>query len=223
MYVKIEDSYTDLVTCFFEECERTFRFLELEHGFVYLSGLVSHHNGREIITPYQNQKIDDIFQLTTRYERDNIVIEIKYGDDDFSVEPYLYYNFIQRLGWDDVLRVTKKRNNQDSVRRNVLRVHDIKSTIENMSALMKENAASLVSPTNAIIRKAAALREKHIEETLRSRAKDQVKQATKTAAKAYRTKDYKLVIEVLTPYEFTLKRSDLKKLNQARKKFLSQN
>ena len=38
----LQNNARDLLTCFFAECESGFRFLELKHGYSYMSGLVDY-------------------------------------------------------------------------------------------------------------------------------------------------------------------------------------
>ena len=89
----------ELLSCFFEECERQFRFLEEEHGFTYISGLLEYKKHCKLIKPY-NGKTGDLpepFFAVTRYELDKRAIEIFYGDHNYALEVYVYPDLMQRL------------------------------------------------------------------------------------------------------------------------------
>lgn len=221
MYGVNLNNYKSLVACFLEECERQFRFLELEHGFKYFSGLASRQKGREIITPYKNQKIPNPFFLKTRYEQGNITLEITYGDLDFSLSHYLYYERISRLNWYDILAISGQHGAVcQNIQKNLISHQSISQKIEVLAKLVQENIKCLTTPSLKLIQKATNYREKRIEEAVRTHAGSILKQASKMAARAFSKQDYRMVIEILTPHELMLKRSDMNKLKRARKFFM---
>jgi len=67
----------DLLTCFFDECENRFRFLEEKHGYLCFSGMAEYKNNYKIIRPYKQNALQEgqPFFATTRYEKHNRTVE----------------------------------------------------------------------------------------------------------------------------------------------------
>ncbi len=218
----VQISSRELLTCFFEECEVRFNFLERKHGFSYISGLVSYKGGRQIITPYKNQDALDSFWATTRYEKDNDSFEIVFADGEFRVEGFACYNRIDRFAFTEILRAAKKPNPVISGNPWVQHREAMQETIQQMADSFKGHAACLLDPGEKLIDRAYAMRAKQIERQIRNQYKADVKSASTKAAKAFRAKDFREVIELLSLYEKDLGPSDRKKLEKARKSFRSQ-
>ena len=109
MNKELQEPTEQLLACFFTECESQFRFLEQKYGFTYLSGLVEYRGGRQIIQPYQNQAVEPPFQAVTRYEKDDVCLEITYGDKEQVLEPYVYFGTIYRLAAAEILMARRAR------------------------------------------------------------------------------------------------------------------
>ncbi len=209
-----------LVACFFEECERRFRFLEQEHDFAYFSGLVEQKNGRQIITPYQNQDVEAPFWITTRYELEDVALEISYGDEAYVVEGYLHHNHVNRYEWQDILWAAKKSYSGLAAQMGITSEINLQGTLEHMADSIKDNIDKFTAPSHKILHRAQSLRSKHLEENIREIYKNNLERASIAAAKAFLDKDYRQVIALLTPYGEDINRADQKKLKLAKRKLL---
>ncbi len=164
---KLRENSRDLLTCFFTECESTFRFLELKHDYGYLSGLIDYRQGRQIITPYHGQSIENSFRAVTRYEMENNAIEILYGDKEFMIEAYIYINQIHRLSLSDILLAAKKDDNSTKNNRQITKQNQIERKIHNISASIKKNKRHFLEPNERMIERALTMRGKRMEQSIR--------------------------------------------------------
>ncbi|GJL85763.1 MAG: hypothetical protein DHS20C02_15380 [Micavibrio sp.] len=206
-----------LLACFFAECETQFRFLETKHGFKYFSGLVDYKGGRQIITPYKNQTIENGFQAMTRYEKDDDAFEIIFDDMYLSLEGYAYYNRINRFEFSEVLEAAKKTDSVLTGKKPVHHRDGVREAIEQIATPFKNHIKHFVAPTPKLIERALTMRGKRIEHKVRSHYEAIVQEACAKAAKAFLKKNYQSVIELLSPYERDLSAADLKKLEKAKK------
>lgn len=212
--------HSNLLTCFFTECERQLRFLEQEHGFYYLSGLTRYHNGRQIIMPYQGQDYTPPFFATTRYELGDLALEVTYSDETYRLEVQVFYNRIQRLQLHEILKAAKKMvwlRDQDFIASSP---RALKKCIERIQAVLHKHGDLVLTPSDRLLEKAQAIRDTLLEQNIREQYKKDMHQASTLAARAFLQKEFPRVIELLSPYERDLGAADLKKLDQARKKIL---
>lgn len=211
----------DLLTCFFEESEKLFRFLEDKHGFLFLSGLAKYKKNYKVIVPYHNHAIENPFLAITRYEQGEHAIEIVYGEDNYTLDVYIYPDYIQRLHLKDLLRAI--RSNEEFDQQNVwLTEQDlINRGLEAYADICKQHGRKILHPTKKLIDRALTMRGKLVEQTIRRFFEESKMEACKNAARAFVQKDYSKVIDVLEPYEGYLEKSDLKKLHIAREKLHS--
>jgi hypothetical protein len=209
---------SELLSCFFSECESRFRFLEVEHGFRYVSGLTSYHNGRQVLRPYRGQETPNPFWATTRYEKGNYALEIVYGDSDYSIESYAYINMVNRLHIDELLKAGRKSELLSGNARNVSENISLEKALESLSDMYKNNPACIIDPEQHLIERAITMRGRLLEETIMRHYRDTIEVVSAQGARAYTQKDYERVVELLSPYEQYLTPSDLKKLARAKKK-----
>ncbi len=206
-----------LLACFFAECETQFRFLETKHGFHYFSGLVEYKGGRQIITPYKNQTIENGFQAMTRYEKDDDAFEIIFDDMYLSLEGYAYYNRINRFEFSEVLEAAKKTDSALTGKKPVHHRDGVREAIEQIAAPFKSHIQYFIDPGEKQIERALTMRNKRMEHNIRAHHETIVQEASAKAAKAFLEKNYQFVIELLSPYKKDLSAADLKKLEKAKK------
>ena len=200
MTSELWESAENLLPCFFSECESQFRFLEQEHGYTYLSGMVEQHQTRQIIRPYKkNQETPETFQAITRYEKDDHVLEITYGKKEFIIESYTYFDHVYRLTLCELLAAAKRENKDVKANRWNLREEQITEVIKKMAASFKENKDDFLNPNPKTIDRALTMRSKRIEQGVRDIYKESLKHISVEAARAFLKKDFKKVIELLTP------------------------
>ncbi|MCK5284996.1 MAG: hypothetical protein KAJ86_05360 [Alphaproteobacteria bacterium] len=211
-----------LLTCFFAECESAFRFLELNHGYSHISGIVNYKQGRQIIIPYKGQSIDGCFLVVTRYEKNNHAIEIIYGGAEFMIEVYSFFDQIHRLSFSDILRATKKKNIILNNNQWLMRESQIKYTICLMADVIEKNKTAFITPSKNFIDRALTMREKRMENLIRAQYNRDKAYVCILAAKAFLNKDYRRVIELFRPFERDLSIADKKKLRLAHQYLLEQ-
>ena len=194
--------------------------MEQKHGYSYLSGLVEYRQGRQIITPYNRQNIQGPFLAVTRYEKDNQSLEILYGDKEFAIESYLYYDQVYRLSLGQMLAAVKKSDAGPT--RHWLVTHEdlIVESIAGIARTVKKQWRHFLCPTPKIIERALTIRGKLMEQAVREQHKQDIEDASREAARAFMEKDFLKVIALLVPYERHLSASDLKKLTLARRNLL---
>lgn len=216
MKQKLRANPQDLLTCFFSECERQFRFLELRHGYSYLSGLATYKNNYKIIIPYNNTTVPEPFLAVTRYERDNLAFEFLYGYEDFVIEVNLYINNITRLSLKDLMDASRVPYVFEKSLSWVTYEGYIEEALGKFAAAIRENEKKFLSPSDKLIERALTMRGKLMEQAVREQYKTALHEASVRAAQAYMRKDYALVVEILQPFERDLSKADLKKLKLAR-------
>lgn len=210
----------DLLTCFFNECERRFRFLEEEYGYTYISGLSSLVNGRQIIRPYNLTPVSVPFWAVTRYEKGYHAFEIVYGDKEFIIEGYCYANSVDRLSWPEILQAAKRPYENYGAFYRALSQKSIAQQIGRMADQFKACKGELLNPDQKVIERALKRRSVMLEQTIRQNYQTMLELVIKESAAAFSLKNYKRVIELLAPYERDLQESDKKKLKLARRNLL---
>lgn len=213
--VKVNANPADLLTCFFQECEKQFRFLETDYNFQYMSGLSERRNGREIIIPFRDQNIDIPFWATTRYEKDNMAFTINYGDQAYSIECFLHIDYIHRLSLNDLLKASRKSEAQAFAAMGAAEPEAISKSVSDLRQIVATFPDIILSPSERLIERALSMRGKLLEQNIRELYQNSLKTICKTAAKAYMNKEYRRVIELLKPHQEELRPSDLKKLQRA--------
>ena len=209
----------DLLTCFFQESEKQFRFLEQEHGYMYLSGLADYQKNYKIIKPYKNDFKNDQapFFAITRYEKPDNAIEILYGDKQHVLEVYIYPDTVTRLNLREIIAALRT---DSPIMQNIsylVEKDKIKQSLTLFSQIMQTNP-KIIAPTARLVERASIMQSKLMEQGVREHLKKLVQNASILAAEAFVDKNYKKVIELLEPLEGYISVSDKKKLNIARKK-----
>lgn len=217
MQKPLRASSSDLLACFFSECEKRFRFLEQRHGYSYLSGMATYKNNYKIIVPYTHtSSVQDPFLAVTRYEKDNHALEILYGDDDYIMEVFIYIDPITRISLKDLMAAKRvpyaMPDKMSWVTQNAL----IEKMVQAFAHTVKEHKKSFLLPDAKLVERALTMRSKLTEQTVRAHYKKGMEDASVRAAQAYMQKNYQEAVETLEPFEKNLSKSDLKKLKLAR-------
>jgi len=209
----------DLLTCFFEECESQFRFLEEEHGYLYFSGLMEYKGNYKLIKPYNDKikALDQPFHAVTRYERNAQAIEVFYGDQNFVLEIFVYPDAIRRFSIRDLVSAARGDISQNKSAVYLTEARNISDSLKWFSGAMRDNP-KVLQPSNKLIERATVMRDTLLEQGIRAHLDRLVKNASKHAAEAFVKKDYMRVVDLLLPYEEYINAADLKKLRIAQKK-----
>lgn len=213
-------STSELLACFFAESEKQFRFLEEKHGYVYLSGLAEYKNNYKIIVPYKHKNVEEPFLAVTRYEKNERAIELCYGHENYVIDMFIYIDYATRLSMRDLM--TAMRSDFRFEEKPVwLKEPDlIKTALGHYSRALEKHAEKLVPPGLKLVDRALTIRGKLVEQTIREYHKKAQDDASVKAAQAFMKKDYKSVIEILSPFADALDAADLKKLKIAYKKLI---
>lgn len=209
----------DLLTCFFQESEKQFRFLEEEHGYMYLSGLAEYQKNYKIIKPYKNDRQDGKppFFAVTRYEKQTHAIEILYGDKQYVLEIYIYPDMVTRLNLREIIAAMRSDYPIMQNVSHLLEKEKITQSLALFSQVMQKNP-KIIEPSERLIERATTMQSKLMEQGVREHLKKLVQNASILAAEAFVDKNYTKVIDLLEPLEGYISISDQKKLNIARKK-----
>ena len=216
--IRSADSHA-LLTCFFEECESQFRFLEEEHGYLYFSGLMEYKGNYKLIKPY-NEEIENPekpFYAVTRYERNNQAIEVFYGDQNYILEIFVYPDAIQRFSIRDLISAARGDMTRNKAATYLTEARNIADSLKWFSNAMRDNP-KVLQPSERLVERASVMRDTLLEQGVRSHLDKLIKNASQRAAEAFAKKDFSQVIDILTPFEDYLSSADNKKLRIAREK-----
>lgn len=209
-----------LISCFFSSVEESFLFLEDHFRFRRVSGIAMQSGGRIVIVPYDGSVRSDIFWAVVRYEKDNLAIEIAYGDRNLVIEGHVYYGHIQRLSFEDILLTADICINDNEQAIRVASADVIGDTIRRLAGLVRQHKRHFLKYDPDMVDAVATLRARLLGDEIMRQHKNNVEQISLLGAKAYQEKDYKRVIELFRPYETYLSPADFKKLQAARALFL---
>ncbi len=210
------DPARDLLDCFFASCESAFRFLEAAHGFARFGGLVSFQKGRKIIMPARGYG-GGVFHALTRYEKGSQAVEIFYAGDRFTLEGHLYFDFVDKLDFTDILQAARKNDSASGTASWLTRKNALKDKIGAMGACFEKHKTLFLDPDRALIQRAFLIRAKRLEDAVRAQYKRDLEDASLRAARAFSDKDYRRVVAILTPHERNLGGAERKKLERARR------
>jgi hypothetical protein len=204
-----------LISCFFKSCENALDFLQDNHGFQYISGMVEYKQGRKLIRPFRGDSIPENFWALSRYEKQDIAIEISYHEEEHIIESHIYFGFVDRYNLSDLAHAAKKADKRLNTQYGVANQPFLSQTIEDIGASMRTHAKLMTSCNERLLKRSNTIRNKRIENSVRDHYNRNKKQATEKAAKAFMEKDYRRVIELYHPYKSDLKATDLKKYRRA--------
>lgn len=210
-----------LLRCFFDECERHFRFLENRFGYRFLCGLVEYRNNYKLIKPLDRRSVVGTFQGIVRYERDERALELLYGGEEFRIDGYIYYDPILRYEFEDIMMAARKKDPKLHGDWGVTSPDLIHRTIVNMAEACEKHSSVLLNPNPKVLERATVMRRSLLEEAVRQHHARLLKKVSEDAARAFRERDYRRVVELLKPHEEYLKKGEFKKLKQAQTHLLS--
>lgn len=208
-------SYEILVAHFFDACDNSFAFLCAEHGFEKYAGMVEFRGGRKIIKPMKASQTDDLRLAICRLEHGNIALEITYSEDNLSIDSYIYYGFINRFSVSDILNAAKKRAARLNEHYGFTTPERIQDQMQDIARCIQIYPELFTTHNDKLIERAIKIRSKRMEQTVREQYGRNMDRAIERAAKAFRAKDYRKVVELYKPFEKSLKASDRKKYTRA--------
>lgn len=211
-------SIHSLLSSFFELCKEHFQFLQNDNDFSHIEGMVNYVQGRKFITTYTGEQDlpEDLRAIwaVSRFEKDDLAIEIGYGDADFRLSAHIYYGPAFRTELYDFLDINGVA--VDLSPHQWIKSQDLlKTCIKDTAEIIQYNKRFVLKTNNKIIEKIQMKRSQEIRETIRAQHQDVLKSLTLMSTKALQNKDYKRVIELLRPYKKYLSDTDLNKLEQA--------
>lgn len=198
-----------------------FRFLELQYGFQYISGLVHAQKGRQLIAPYQpGHAIPIPFTAVTRYEKDRQSIEVLYHEDRFTLECYLSQRGMARVTLDEFLKAAKKTGSLRQKPPLAMQPEGLTASIAQLSQTIQAHINDIVVTHERTFERALIIREKLLEQGIREQYDRAMQQVSAEAARAFLHKDFPKVVALFRPYERDLTPADQKKLDLARRKMV---
>jgi hypothetical protein len=214
-------SAKNLLEHFFSGCESNLRFLEQRHGFSYISGLAEYRNNSKIIRPWRGQEITETFTALTRYERADTSLEILFGEQQFIIESLVYYGPYQRFSLSEILKAARKIPKGKTNDWGITRPQLIDESLGRIAKNLLSHHKVILEPNTKFLDRMLTIRNVQLEQAVRRHFSQTIKDATLLAAKAFREKNFRMVISVLEPYKNFLPSSELKKLQIAKKQLLS--
>ncbi len=210
-----------LLKDFFKLCRQEFKALVDHYGFSYLEGLAETHKGRQVIIPYQSDKMSYPFFAVGRYEKQDFAIEILCGDTDFLVQLALIYQRTYRLSLYDVLSVIQPYK-LSKYELPALEAQDFLADIKNVEKLFKayrkalfENIEQIIAPPEGLLEKALLIKEKRLKEEVSMHYRQGMDEASEKAKAAFQEGDFRKVIMLFRPYKDDLIEEDFKLLSLA--------
>lgn len=210
------------LACFFQSCEREFRFLEQDHNFSYLSGLAQYRQGRLVFLPYKAGGKDENPEAVTLYEKNRVALEISYEADKSNLQIYFRYDRIYRFEIAEILKAHRKPALSEWRALQALLPDTLQNALKTAAAEVQHNVELLENLSPDAIQKILNMREKLMQQKIRDQHKQDIENAIETAVKAFALKDYRRVVEILTPHEQYLNFAAIKKLEIARKYLLGE-
>lgn len=208
-------SFEDLVAHFFECCDGSFDFLCKDYDFKKYNGMVAFHGGRKIIQPFKPRKKDEPQLVICRLEKNEIAIELTYDNEHMLLDSYIYFDFVNRFSLKDIANAAKKNRLEFGGDFVISSPVLITKEVERVASSINKEPQIFTQYDDKLVERALNIRSKQMEHAIREQHKQDLSTAIEKAAKAYREKDYRRVVELYKPFEPYLKLSDKKKYQRA--------
>lgn len=210
-----------LLEAFFSCCERAFRFMEMEHNFSYISGLLEHRKGRRIIKPAEFHTIPaQRTHAITLYENGPTDLDISYLPAHGLVEITISQNGVERINLLQLMAAAQRSIHCTLHNPSFLHERTLDEFLFHAGQLVKNNMDCILEPPPALLQRALLAQEKLTEQKIRLRFQNDLEEASQNEARAFLKKDYRRVIEILRPYENHLSQPDKNKLARAKREIL---
>ncbi|MAF97948.1 MAG: hypothetical protein CMH26_04860 [Micavibrio sp.] len=211
----IESEDVDLPQKFFAACARDFRFLEENHDYRFISGVVEYRNNYKLIKPYNRGHYRDGWRVVSLYESASDSIEIVFDSAGFFIEGFVYYNPVDRYEFNHVLGAAKKSCEDLEERMGLYESQMIEDKVSAIARGIKQYKKYFIAPEAKFKARVEVVKTQRIEQSVRQYFEYQMKDTCERAALAFLEKDYDQVISLLSPLESYLGMADLKKLKLA--------
>jgi hypothetical protein len=223
MKIKKSVDTEDLISCFFGECETLYRFLSQKHDLDYIGGLSLYKNHRQIISSFKPGKpFARPFTATARFEKHGDAgtnaLEINFFEETCALSCHVILGHVERINIDDLLKASKNTHAIKTDGKPVYDTEAIEQEMAHLSDIIISHANIVLNPDPRIVERAIVIKETLLEHNLRRTLKENMHEATLSAAHAFMKKNYVRVIELLSPYKTFLSAADLKKLRVARER-----
>ena len=216
-----------LLACFVAECEQQLSFFETINCKRDLArprslcGLVEIKDGRQLISPLtEDTVITKPFFAAQRFEWNDLALEITYGDSDFIFDIWLHKYPDQRYYLSDILRAAQKNPRKAKAKRKLTSKNALRRAVRDTVKLITQNYDLIINPPAEILKRAAKIHQSRIETKMKRLAAQKLESASLKAARAFIKQDYKAVIYWLRPFQDFLDKTDSKKLEIAKERFL---
>lgn len=207
-----------LVETFRQECDAKLLFLESEYFAKKEFGLSCGDAPIASLVQFDPQRIPKFFLAVCRYRLRKIVIEIVFGDKDDILESRVFFRKSKQLfGLHEIALAAGLSDPRLDGGILIRDGNSMRQIIIALSAALKEHFALISDPGQPTTDRALKIRdERRREETLGHR-KRLFEQTRNIAANEFRKRNFKNVIELLSPFEDLCSQADRKKLKIARR------
>ncbi|MES9906532.1 MAG: hypothetical protein ABW168_28105 [Sedimenticola sp.] len=212
------NSTAELVNTFTEEVESQFSFLVSEYGFENESGLSDFKGPVSQLKTFNPGKMPGLYWLIERYNRPGIRVEIGYGDRELLIEAAWWFQDQQHgFGMWEILNAADLNSKGIGGGAWVNSSEFMKRTISDMAISLKKNIELFVNPRKELIDRALEIRGQRLRYDQDKQRELDLSHARVEAASGFRKKNYRKVIELLSPFSEILSEADHKKIKLCRK------
>jgi hypothetical protein len=209
-----------LVRAFFDASVEALRFLDSEPGF-HLATTVEELMDDEVET-IEPEAVAGLFWAKASFETDRLLGEVTYGDREAYInlvvsprpplpgaaDGYALWEWVAAFGGAD------PRARGDAL---VVRTDRVREVVRNLGAVLRDYAGRITTAGRPVIDRLEAGRAERQREWEEQLAKWEAEGVTARAAKAFRARDYRQVVELLESLGPRLSPAARKKLEYARK------
>lgn len=205
----------ELLTGFFEQTPASFGFLQEHHNFDVVSGMARYERGRMIITPAPKDlgSVKFPFYATFRYETARRMIEINYGDIDFSLDCHITYDQKYRFSYEDLTHFfSLKDNGSPAAKASQLFTNetDIRQAIRKTGLTIEKNLERLLNPPTKFLEQALQYQREVLNRNIYQTYKQDMQAACSEASQSFREGNYKRTIMLYRPYRDHLSPEDFR-------------
>ena len=214
----MSDSQRDLAQAFEHMVNDQMSFLG-DLGFLHIYGQSRFNQKFFDLAPVNYDKLPGILALCHRYYKNDLGIEITYGDRKSYLESQLWLiDDNDRYGLGELCLAAERPTKGILGSAWVLTLELMAQRIAMMAESIQANLDIICHPIPELLDRARALRGRRLKYDQEKQRKRHMEMAINLASAAFRARDYKSVIENLAPFRDILPKSQLKKLSIAKRR-----
>jgi hypothetical protein len=212
------DTRAALLETFRQECDAKLGFLQKVHSAKKEFGLSRGDAPIATLDSYTADQLSEFFLAVQRYRLKTVIIEIAYGDRDSIVQPRAFFPFSGGFGLFEILRAAGIRDADAEGDSQVYSKDVMRRTVSAIAASLEGHFVLMTNPGIRILARAQEIRREQARQEKEEHRRAFLEKARNTAADEFRKRNYRKVIELLTPFEDILSEADREKVRLARKR-----